>query len=179
MNDEPAISFKQQPSIVVIGYGNDVRRDDAVGIRTAEAVSAWNLPDVQVITVQQLTPELAERIAQARLVIFLDAYELQDEPANSNDESLIHTHLLTPTDTAYTLSSLDHTGDPRYLLALTQAVYGYVPPTYWITVPARHVDFGWDMSPLTRSGMVTALRLTHNLIVTARRYSDNDDHNTN
>lgn len=178
IHDEPAITFEHRTSVVVIGYGNDMRRDDAVGIHTAQTIAEWNLPDVQVITVQQLTPELAERLVQACLAIFIDAYQLHDEPATPHDKTLVHTHALTPNDPSYTPSSLEHTGDPRYLLALTQAIYGYAPPAYWVMIPARHVDFGQDMSSVTTHGMVTALRLTYNLIVTTRRYDDNDDNHT-
>ena len=181
ISNEPNIAFEHRTSVVVIGYGNDLRRDDGVGIHTAQTVAEWNLPDVHIITVQQLTPELAERLTQSRLAIFIDAYQLQDEPANPNDETLVRTQVLTATDPSYIPSSLEHTGDPRYLLALTQAIYGYVPQAYWVTIPARHVDFGQDMSSLTRNGMVTALQLIYNLIVTTRRYNDNDndDNSTN
>ncbi|MEM8535964.1 MAG: hydrogenase maturation protease, partial [Chloroflexota bacterium] len=181
ISNKPTVAAKHRTSVVVIGYGNDMRCDDAVGIHTAQTIAEWNLPDVQVITVQQLTPELAERLTQARLAIFIDAYQLPDKLANLREETLVHTHMLTPDDPSYTPSSLEHTGDPRYLLALTQAIYGCVPPAYWVMIPARHVDFGQDMSSLTRNGMVTALQLIYNLIVTTRRYNDNDndDNSTN
>src|SRR5262245_1795360 len=60
-------------SVVVIGYGNDLRGDDAVGLRAAQAVAAWDMPGVCGLAVHQLTPELAEILAGAALAIFVDA----------------------------------------------------------------------------------------------------------
>jgi hydrogenase maturation protease len=60
-------------SILVIGYGNSLRSDDEAGCRVADLVASWELPYVRSLTVHQLTPELAEPIAQSELTIFVDA----------------------------------------------------------------------------------------------------------
>ena len=54
--------------LVVIGYGNELRGDDGAGPRVARAVAAHNLPGVQIITAHQLTPEMADGLAEARVV---------------------------------------------------------------------------------------------------------------
>jgi len=60
--------------ILVIGYGNTLRRDDGVGVRAAEMMAADSrFADVEVLTVYQLTPELSLDIATASLVVFVDA----------------------------------------------------------------------------------------------------------
>ena len=59
--------------ILVIGYGNELRGDDGIGPRVAEAVAARNHPGVRVRIVCQLVPELAAELAEARTVIFVDA----------------------------------------------------------------------------------------------------------
>ena len=60
--------------ILVIGYGNPLRGDDGVGWRVAEEAAAL-LPDppVTVLTVQLLTPELADPISRSDLLILIDA----------------------------------------------------------------------------------------------------------
>jgi len=59
---------------LVIGYGNTLRRDDGVGVRVAEALSAdKRLSHVDVLAVHQLTPELALDLAIASVVVFVDA----------------------------------------------------------------------------------------------------------
>ena len=56
--------------ILVIGYGNELRRDDGLGPRVAASLAG---PGVRALAVRQLTPELAEEVATARLVVFVDA----------------------------------------------------------------------------------------------------------
>ena len=58
---------------LVIGYGNTLRRDDGLGPRLAEAIDQLNLPGTQTISRALLTPELAEPIARARRLVFVDA----------------------------------------------------------------------------------------------------------
>ena len=64
--------------IVVIGYGNELRGDDAIGPAVAEQVAAWGRPDIRAIATRQLLPELAEDLARASLAIFVDARPLVD-----------------------------------------------------------------------------------------------------
>jgi Ni,Fe-hydrogenase maturation factor len=59
--------------LLVVGYGNPLRSDDGIAWHAAEQVRQ-ELPDAaRVICVHQLTPELAEDVAAADVVIFLDA----------------------------------------------------------------------------------------------------------
>ena len=58
---------------LVIGYGNTLRTDDAVGPRAADVVRSWSLPGVTALAITQLTPELAELLSAVRLAIFVDA----------------------------------------------------------------------------------------------------------
>ena len=50
---------------LVIGYGNELRGDDAVGPLVARTAESWQRPGLRALAVQQLTPELAEDIAGA------------------------------------------------------------------------------------------------------------------
>src|SRR5690242_16044076 len=59
--------------LLIIGYGNTLRRDDGVGPRVAEAVESMALPGVRALPCPMLTPELADPIARAQRVIFVDA----------------------------------------------------------------------------------------------------------
>lgn len=59
---------------LIIGYGNPLRGDDAVGFLAAERLSRTIAdPGVTVLAVHQITPELAEPVSRARRVIFMDA----------------------------------------------------------------------------------------------------------
>jgi len=63
------------PGTLIIGYGNLLRGDDAVGCRVAYKLDQLfqDDPDVEVIASQQLTPEMAEDVARSNFVLFLDA----------------------------------------------------------------------------------------------------------
>lgn len=50
-----------------------LRGDDGVGPLVAETVAGWGLPGVRALAVQQLVPELAEMVAAASLVVFVEA----------------------------------------------------------------------------------------------------------
>ena len=59
---------------LVIGYGNTLRGDDAVGQVVARALAGEAaIEGVEVIACHQLMPELAECIDAADLVVFIDA----------------------------------------------------------------------------------------------------------
>ncbi len=57
---------------LVIGYGNTLRGDDGAGICAAER-AARRFPGVDILTVHELQPELAETMCRYHDVIFLDA----------------------------------------------------------------------------------------------------------
>jgi hydrogenase maturation protease len=122
---------------LVIGYGNPLRGDDAAGWRVAAAAAAWEVPRVRAEAVQQLTPELAERLAPASLVVFVDA-------RRASEGAAVCLQRLEPT---FSVTALGHTSDPRYLLALAQTVYGRSPPAWWVTVPATDFELRGTLSP--------------------------------
>ena len=134
-------------TILVIGYGNDLRGDDAAGPRAAAQIDAWALPGVDVRALHQLTPELAEPLAAADRAIFLDAHPVSSGPD-------VRVHRLHP---AIPTARLPHTCDPQALLALARTAFGRWPQAWWITIPAADFAFGAPLSPLTERGIADAL----------------------
>lgn len=141
-------------TILVIGYGNDLRGDDAAGQRAATQVDTWRLPGVEVRTLHQLTPELAEPLAGAHRVIFLDAHVAWSGP----DVRVRRLHPVAPT------AHRAHTCDPQGLLALAQTAFGRSPEAWWITIPATDFSFGAPLSPLAERGLVDALAAIQRLL---------------
>ena len=131
---------------LIIGYGNTLRSDDGVGYQIAEIVADWNLPGVKSISCHQLTPELAADMAEAKVVIFVDA--------TIESLSAITVNPLEPEDIQ---GNLNHHTNPRSLLSLTQAIYGYVPTAYSIAIPGVNFAFGEQLSPSTVAAMKEAL----------------------
>jgi hydrogenase maturation protease len=138
--------------LLVIGYGNTLRRDDGVGIKVAEAVAALNWPGISVITRHQLTPELAEPLSRAQTVVFADA--VAQTPGEAE---------LRPIQAAETSRMLAHMADPRALLALSKELYGRVPKAWSLAIPAEDFGFGDILSPHAEAGMRAALALIRNL----------------
>ncbi|MDJ0632066.1 MAG: hydrogenase maturation protease [Xenococcaceae cyanobacterium MO_188.B29] len=136
-------------NFLVIGYGNTLRSDDGAGQRVAEKIARWKLPGVQTLAVHQLTPELAENIAQADTVIFVDAVATKDNSVSVKIQQL---------EAEDNNNSLGHSCNPRSLLSFTQLVYGKTIPAYWVLIPAVKFDFGEELSSLTERGIDIALR---------------------
>lgn len=71
---------ERDPRILVIGYGNRGRGDDALGPMLADAVEALSLPNVTVQVGHQLQIEDAVEVAEHDAVIFADADVGADPP---------------------------------------------------------------------------------------------------
>lgn len=86
--------------MLVIGVGSLLRTDDAVGRVVAERLEALDLDDVEVLSVHQLTPELAPGFDRRRLVVIVDAAvdvpELTVSPIAIDGSGELMTHHLGP-----------------------------------------------------------------------------------
>ncbi len=61
------------PPVLVLAWGNPSRGDDAIGPAFAQAVEAWCLPGVEVLTDFQLQIEHSLDLSGRRCVLFVDA----------------------------------------------------------------------------------------------------------
>ena len=60
--------------VLVIGYGNPLRGDDGAGWKAAELLAEDpRLAGAVVLARHQLTPELADDVSRASLVVLVDA----------------------------------------------------------------------------------------------------------
>ena len=144
-------------SWLVIGYGSDLRGDDAVGRRVAERVADWGRPGVQALSVHQLAPELAEPMSTAGQVIFVDA--CADGPEVC----------LRPLQPGTLGAEPSHTSDPHWLLALTRLLYMRQPEAWLLTVPASDLGLGEGLSAAAAEGMAVALRQLDHLVRASNR----------
>jgi hydrogenase maturation protease len=118
-------------SVLIIGIGNPLRRDDGLGWAVAEALSRDSLARCEVLTVYQLTPELAEDISSASLVVMIDASH-EGEPGTLAVRTLAEAAQPSAVGTHYTT--------PEELAALTTALYGHCPLV--MVVSLTGADFG-------------------------------------
>lgn len=145
-------------TILAIGYGNLLRSDDGIGPEIAQAISRWKMPQVQALAVHQLTPELAESLAAFDIAIFVDACPGSEHQAITLE--FINPSRFNPIS--------GHTGDPRSLLSLTQALYNRVPQAWWVMVPGINFAVGDRLSSLAEHNIKTALQNIYHLIQTLR-----------
>lgn len=138
--------------VLVLGYGNDLRGDDAVGRRLAEAVEAWGLPGVRAASLHQLTPEVAETVSDAELVVFADA---------SPQVQRVH---LAPVVRQPSTSTGAHQVDPSTVLELAQMVYDRTPTAWMLHLPAEQFELGAALSESARAGLAEALERLRGLV---------------
>ncbi len=154
-------------SILVIGYGNTLRRDDALGCLVAEAVERWQRPAVRAISVPQLTPELAAELAPAAAAIFVDA-----QIRTPGSDIAVRTERLLPVDGES--ATLIHAMTPNILLGLCQAVFGVCPCSWQVVVPGADFSFGEGLSPLAERSMEQAIGMIDALIGRAGYFEPGD-----
>ena len=143
IQNQPTDSARE---FLVIGYGNELRGDDGVGPKVAAAVEALHLPGVRTLICQQLSPEHAEPVSQARRVVFVDA--AVDAPRE------VQLRKLEPADSSQLMA---HAADPRTMLALARDIFGHCPEAWWLTIPDEHTGFTEELSPSVQRGLKEAI----------------------
>ncbi len=140
----PAKRVPPHPVTLVIGYGNDLRGDDAAGIRAATLL-AGEVPEHRSIITQQLAPDLAADIAQAERVVFVDAYPADRDGAPLRVERVPD----VSEDSEGWGSQLGHRSDPATLVGLARRLFGATPEAWVVGIPAYCFDAGEAISPQT------------------------------
>ena len=138
--------------LLVIGYGNTLRRDDGVGPKVAAALERLRLQGVLTIACPQLTPELADPLSRAGAAVFVDASVEHRGP--------VRLRQLGPADSSQILA---HAADPRVLLALARDAFGRAPRSWMLTIPAKELGFGERLSRPAPLGLRDAVRLVRGL----------------
>lgn len=111
------------PRALLIGYGNTLRGDDALGPLAIERLRAL-LPEAEFVSCHQLGPELAGQMAACDLAIFIDA-------ASEGEPGTVQLERLLPS--AGDAASLTHHVKPAALLELSQTLYGRAPHAMLVT----------------------------------------------
>jgi hydrogenase maturation protease len=124
---------------LIIGIGNPLRSDDGLGWAVAEQLSQQCDASWDIRTVHQLTPDVAQWMAGANLVVMVDAShegepgELCVRPLSSSVQpGAIGTHHTTPEE----------------LAALTKVIYGHCPPVLIVTITGADFSLGEHLSPV-------------------------------
>jgi hydrogenase maturation protease len=126
--------------VLVVGYGSTLRGDDGIGWQAAALLAEDpRLAGAEVLARHQLTPELAQDIARASLVVLVDAHADGDTPG------AVRVRRVAARQDGVT--GWSHHLDPAALAGLANALYGAVPPVYLVSVGGASFDDGEGLSP--------------------------------
>jgi|GEM_PF-917637 len=135
--------------VVVVGWGNSLRRDDGAGLQVVERLKVRWTRRLRTLLGAQPLPEWACGLARADVVYFVDA---------STD----------PTVPGFRVTGLEPTGDrtrrgphhlgPAELLAFCQALYGHAPKAYLVEIAASDLRIGRGFSSRTTAAVARATR---------------------
>ena len=139
--------------MLIIAYGNSLRRDDGAGLRLGEMLeSLWREQKraVRRISVHQLTPELALAVARddVSAVVFTDA-----RVVSGDDERGSHRILVRPFPAKTHSCILGHHLDPAAVMAYARLLYAKTPPAWIATVPGVDFDHGEGLSPTAEAAL--------------------------
>jgi hydrogenase maturation protease len=141
---------------LIIGYGNADRQDDGVAWHILAALrSRLGKPapeeegeafepegeNLDFLFTLQLTPEMAETLADYQQVCFVDAH-------TGNVPEEIH---FKPVEAKYQRSPFTHHLTPDTLLALCEQLYAQTPEAILVSVRGYQFGFEHNLSPETQA----------------------------
>ena len=138
--------------VLIIGYGNPLRGDDGVGWRVAEEAAAV-LPDppVTVLTVQLLTPELADPISRSDLLILIDA------AAEGPPGEVRCFPIAADSAAAASLAIGTHEVTLDRLLGMAQELFGRCPPAYMVTIAGESFEVSEALTAAVEAAVAEAV----------------------
>ncbi len=146
------------PSVLIFGYGNPGRGDDALGPEVVSAIEAEHVADVECPLVEtqtdmQLQVEHVTDLAGRKRILFVDADVACAEP-------YVFTTLEPEKDGSYT----SHAMTPGALLHAYRKVYGAdTPPAYMLRIRGYAFELGDPMGDKARSNLAAAINLVQRL----------------
>ena len=153
-------SSVSSPAVLLLAWGNPLRRDDGVGWAVAHAIRETDAANkMKIVETHQLTAELAETIQRFRRVIFIDAGTV-GEPGAVRCERV---------EPAYgEAASLTHHCSPATLLALAKDLYGAAPEATVLEIVGEDFGMGEGLSERVRQAVPEAVRRLLDLVCAAK-----------
>jgi len=133
--------------VLVIGYGSELRGDDAAGPVAARRLAEHGF---RTLAVHQLTPEIAEAIASARVVFFIDA----DTAVPPGEASL---NRVAASSGPPERRAFEHHASPAGLLNLAKAAYGASPEAWFVGLGVGSFEIGEQLSPAAEEAIARAV----------------------
>lgn len=134
--------------LLIFGYGNPGRGDDALGPALVEAIEAMELPQLECQTDMQLQVEHVTDLRGRKVVLFVDADMTCAEPFEMDA-------IMPYKDDSYT----SHAMSPQALLYAYEQVYGLMPPnSFVLRIRGESFELGDGLSIVARIHLKAALQ---------------------
>jgi hydrogenase maturation protease len=163
-DDDWLNSGHKMTGVLVIGYGSLVRGDDAAGFLAARELQRYfdDDPDVEILPAQQLTPEMAEFIAESSFVLFLDA-TIEGEPG---------TIRCTRVEPQGASNGFTHHLSPCSLVASAQQLYGDAAPAMAVTLSGWQFELADGLSAGAKKCLPELVRQAKRVVAKYRKLVD-------
>jgi len=147
--------YSNKDGLLVFGYGNLSRGDDALGPLVIEYIeNNLQIPELEIITDFQLQIEHALDLEKRELVLFIDA-------SVACTEACSLTKLLPEKDKSYTT----HAMSPASVLAVYQDVmHKEPPPCFLLSIQGVEFELGGDLSHQAEKNLTVAIALATDLL---------------
>ncbi|MBA7534096.1 hypothetical protein ES705_26342 [subsurface metagenome] len=146
------------PRILVYGYGNPGRQDDALGVLLAEEINKWaqeeNLPNIDIDQNYQLNIEDADKIAQYDIVVFADA--------SMNDVNSYEMDKVVP-DAKVDFSM--HSVTPSFVVGLCNRIFAGKPLVYQLQIKGYKWEFMEKVTEGARKNLNSAVSYIKNFLL--------------
>jgi hydrogenase maturation protease len=141
--------------ILILAYGNSLRRDDGAGFVLADRLERLlSKSGIGVVRIDshQLTPELSLDISgdNVSVVVFVDTRAV----SGPSDDLELHFGKVVPAEIAS--PSVGHHFDASLLMAYTKYLFKKEPPAWLVTVPGVDFEHGEGLSEVTRKSVENA-----------------------
>jgi len=139
--------------ILLLGYGNPSRRDDALGPSLADAIAEMGLDGVTTDSDYQLNIEYALDIGGYDLVIFADASVEAEEPFE-----------FSRLEPSREISFSSHSVSAESVLGLCDEIGVEKPEAWQLAIRGYSFDFGDGLTPKASENLDKAVRFIVDLI---------------
>lgn len=141
--------------LLVIGYGNELRGDDAAGPLVARRIAGLQLGRIKVVATPVLVPEMAMDMSKAERVLFVDA-SVRCGTGRVR---------LSPVAGRRFRPVFSGGCSPEMLAGLCETLCGCRPKSWLLEIPAVQFDLGFSVSETTAKGVEKAAALVWRWIV--------------
>jgi hydrogenase maturation protease len=164
LTENKTVEIKKYPArILIYGYGNPGRQDDAVGVILAEEIGIWvekeKIPHIDTDQNYQLNIEDADKIAHYDIIVFADA-SVSDINRFQLDE------VIPDMKTDFTM----HSVTPSFVAGLCEKVFNKKPMVYQLQIKGYEWEFMKEVSEKAKKNLYEALDFLKKFISKNRNF---------